>query len=188
MNLLEIFLIATGLAMDCFAVSFSAGATQKDLRFRNALLLGLFFGLFQGIMPLIGWIGGEMVVEKISHVDHWIAFCILAVVGGKMIFEATRSGKEKQQVDVTKWSTILILSVATSIDALAVGFSFSMINVSRIWLIITVVGLFSFIFSILGIYGGKKLCHFIKPLYAEIAGGCILIIIGSKILIEHLFL
>lgn len=186
MNLTELIFISFGLAMDCFAVSFSAGATQKNLRFSNAIIIGLFFGFFQGGMPLLGWQLGEVFVNKIGHFDHWIAFIILVFIGGKMILETVRPAKEKKPVNIMHLPTLLILSIATSIDALAVGFSFAMINVDNIRLSVLSIGLFSFLLSVLGIYGGKKLSTKIKSSYAEIAGGIILIIIGSKILIEHL--
>jgi len=187
MNYLEIILISIGLAMDCFAVSFSAGATQVKLTLKNALVLGLFFGFFQAIMPLIGWAGGAVVVEKISHIDHWITFGILGFLGGKMIIEAIWGKEDEQKQNIMKLGTLLILSIATSIDALAVGFSFALANVN-IWITILCIGIASFLFSLFGVYAGKKLCHFIKSSYAEILGGIILISIGIKILLEHLLL
>ena len=187
MNYFEIILISIGLAMDCFAVSFSAGATQSKLTFKNALVLGLFFGVFQAGMPLIGWVGGAALIEKIGHIDHWITFGILGFIGGKMIFEAIWSKEEEKKQNVMKLTTLLILSIATSIDALAVGFSFALANVN-IWITILYIGIASFLFSLLGVYAGKKLSSIIKCSYAEILGGIILISIGTKILIEHLFL
>lgn len=186
MSILELIFISFGLAMDCFAVSFSGGATQKNLRFGNAVIIGLFFGFFQGGMPLLGWQLGEVFVNKIGSFDHWFAFIILSFIGGKMILEAVRPAKEKKPIIMTHIPTLLILSVATSIDALAVGFSFAIISVDSIWLSVLSIGIFSLVLSVLGIYGGKKLSAYIKPSYAEIIGGIILIIIGTKILIEHL--
>lgn len=186
MNSLELILIAVGLAMDCFAVSFSSGATNKGLALKNILLIALFFGLFQGGMPLIGWIAGETLVGKIAHFDHWIAFGILFFIGGKMIYEALKPHESEKPVNILKLSTLVILSLATSIDALAVGFSFAMLGDVSIWVSVTYIAVISFILSIVGCYGGKKLSQYIKPSFAEIAGGVILIIIGSKILIEHL--
>lgn len=186
MNLLELILISVGLAMDCFAVSFSAGAVQKELKLKHTLLLAIFFGSFQAFMPLIGWFGGEAFVNNICHVDHWIAFALLLFIGGKMLIEGIFPNKKEKRLDIMKPATLLILSVATSIDALAVGFSFSMLKMVNIWFSIFMIGIFSFIFSILGIYGGKKLYQIIKPSYAEIAGGVILISIGIKILLSHL--
>lgn len=185
MTLLELILISIGLAMDCFAVSFCAGASQKELRFKNIFILACFFGIFQGVMPLIGYYTGEAVVSKISHFDHWITFGILAFIGGKMIFEALFPEKEEKKVDITKIGTIFILSIATSIDALAMGFGFAMITIFNIWYTIILITVFSFILSIIGVYTGKKLSSTIKPSYAEIIGGIILISIGIKILIDH---
>ena len=186
MNFIELILISIGLAMDCFAVSFSAGAVQKELKFKHAFLLAFFFGFFQGFMPLIGWIGGEALTKYISYFDHWIAFGILVIIGGKMLFEGIYPDKKQKNINVMMPATLIILSIATSIDALAVGFSFSMLKVVNIWFSISIIGVFSFLFSIAGVYGGKKLCQIIKPSYAEIAGGIILIAIGIKILTSHL--
>lgn len=187
MDFLGLIFIAIGLAMDCFTVSFSAGAIQKELKFNNALLIAFLFGLFQGIMPLIGWFCGEAVIDKISHIDHWIAFSILLLIGGKMIYEGFKPEKTEKSLDFLKFSTLLVLAVATSIDALAVGFSFAVINVGNIWLVILLIGIVSFLFSLFGVYAGKKLCCYIKPSYAEILGGVILVLIGIKILLDHLF-
>ena len=186
MSYLEIILISIGLAMDCFAVSFSAGATQPELRLKNTLIVGLFFGFFQASMAAAGWLCGEAIVEKISRIDHWITFIILAFIGGKMIFEAFHEKKQSEKINVMRIPTLLILSIATSIDALAAGFGFAMMEIHNIYIVILFVGVFSFTFSILGIYGGKKLHRIIKPAYAELLGGAILVIIGLKILLEHL--
>lgn len=186
MDFWELILISVGLAMDCFAVSFSAGAAQKEITFKNTFLLAFFFGLFQGLMPLIGWYGGEALTENMSHFDHWIAFFILLIIGGKMLLEGILPNKKQKTINIMKPTTLLFLSIATSIDALAVGFSFSMLKVVNIWFSISLIALFSFLFSILGVYGGKKFCQIIKASYAEIAGGIILIAIGIKILTSHL--
>ena len=186
MNLFEITLIAIGLAMDCFAVSFSAGVTQRELRFKHAVILGLAFGFFQGMMPVIGWLGGEAVVSKLSMIDHWIAFALLAFIGGKMLYDALFSKEEEKKSNVMVPTTLLLLAIATSIDALVVGFSFSMMQVDKIALAFLIIGICSFLFSVAGVYTGKTLSNKIKSSYVEIAGGLILIGIGTKILIEHL--
>ncbi|MDR2979151.1 MAG: manganese efflux pump MntP family protein [Bacteroidales bacterium] len=186
MSQIELILIAIGLAMDCFAVSFSSGTSNKILTFKNILLIAFFFGLFQGVMPLIGWFAGEKVVDKIDHFDHWISFAILVFIGGKMVYEALMSGNAEKPVNILKFSTLIIFSIATSIDALAVGFSFAMAQTTFIWIPVLYIGIASFLLSIIGCYSGKKLSQVVKPVYAEILGGAILIIIGSKILIEHL--
>ncbi len=184
MSILELIFLSIALAMDCFAVSFSAGGLQKELRLRHALIIGSFFGLFQGFMPLIGYFGGQAVVSYIERFAHWIAFGILLIIGLKMMFEALRPEKGGKGINIMKPTTLLVLSIATSIDALAVGFSFSMLDV-RIWIAVLIIGFGSFLFSIGGFYMGKFLSQRIKPTYAEILGGLILIGIGIKILIEH---
>lgn len=185
MSILELIFLSIALAMDCFAVSFSAGGLQKELRLRHALIIGSFFGLFQGFMPLIGYFGGQAVVSYIERFDHWIAFGILLILGLKMMFEALRPEKGGKGINIMKPTTLLVLSIATSIDALAVGFSFSMLDV-RIWIAVLIIGFGSFLFSVCGFYMGKFLSNRIRPTYAEILGGLILIGIGIKILIEHL--
>lgn len=185
MSILELIFLSIALAMDCFAVSFSAGGLQKELRLRHALIIGSFFGLFQGFMPLIGYFGGQAVVSYIEHFDHWIAFGILLILGLKMMYEALRPEKGGKGINIMKPTTLLVLSIATSIDALAVGFSFSMLDV-RIWTAVLIIGIGSFLFSIGGFYMGKFLSNRIRPTYAEILGGLILIGIGIKILIEHI--
>ena len=185
MSILELIFLSIALAMDCFAVSFSAGGLQKELRLRHALVIGSFFGLFQGIMPLIGYFGGQAVVSYIERFDHWIAFGILLIIGLKMTIEALRPEKGGPGINIMKPTTLLVLSIATSIDALAVGFSFSMLAVN-VWVAALIIGIGSFLFSLGGFYMGKFLSNRLKPTYAEILGGVILIIIGTKILIEHL--
>ncbi len=185
MSILELIFLSIALAMDCFAVSFSAGGLQKELRLRHALIIGSFFGLFQGFMPLIGYFGGQAVVSYIERFAHWIAFGILLIIGLKMMFEAMRPEKGGKGINIMKPTTLLVLSIATSIDALVVGFSFSMLNV-RIWIAVLIIGFGSFLFSVGGFYMGKLLSNRIRPTYAEILGGLILVGIGIKILIEHL--
>ena len=185
MSIIELIFLSIALAMDCFAVSFSAGGLQKELRLRHALIIGSFFGLFQGFMPLIGYFGGQAVVSYIERFDHWIAFGILLILGLKMMFEALRPEKGGKGINIMKPTTLLVLSIATSIDALAVGFSFSMLDV-RIWIAVLIIGFGSLLFSVGGFYMGKFLSNRIRPTYAEILGGLILIGIGIKILIEHL--
>lgn len=185
MSIVELLLISIALAMDCFAVSFSAGGLQKELQLKHTLILAFFFGFFQGIMPIIGYFGGEAIVKYISRFDHWIAFIILLFIGGKMILEGIRPSPDEKRIDVMKPGTLIFLSVATSIDALAVGFSFSMLSVN-IWLSAVIIALGSFILSVTGVYMGKFLSKHINPSYAEILGGVILIAIGTKILVQHL--
>lgn len=184
MSYIELFLLSLSLAMDCFAVSRSAGATQPKLKIKNILFFAFCFGFFQAIMPLIGWFCGEVVVKYLSHFTNWIAFGILAFIGGKMIIEAIKHKEDgTSTLDMTRLKTVMMLSIATSIDALAVGFGFSMMqNIHIGWAILNI-GLVSFVVSIIGYEITKKIGNHIKAHYSEIIGGIILILIGIKILI-----
>lgn len=184
MDSITLTLIACGLAMDAFAVSIASGFTIKRLHIKNALTIALFFGSFQAIMPVIGWLAGYGLREFISEIDHWIAFGLLSFIGLKMIYESTKLDQGDNNRDPLKLMVLIILSIATSIDALAVGLSLSVLNV----LIVTpalVIGLITFILSFLGVYIGNRFGHFFEK-KIEFAGGLILILIGIKILIEHL--
>lgn len=174
MSVISIFMIGIGLSMDAFAVSIAKGMTMKKQEvWKYAIILGFFFGLFQAGMPVIGWWVGSYFQELISSVDHWIAFGLLAVIGLNMIREAVK-GEEDVDSSLTL-STIIVLAIATSIDALAVGISFAFLQVN-IWMAA----------SIIGIVIGNRLGGVLEK-YAGILGGIILIGIGTKILIEHLF-
>ena len=185
MTALEIWLLAIALAMDCFAVSVTSGLILKQMRLRPVLTMAFMFGLFQALMPLIGWLGMRYLSSYIERFDHWIAFGILLIIGLKMMIEALRPEKGGKGINIMKPTTLLVLSIATSIDALAVGFSFSMLAVN-VWIAALIIGIGSFLFSVGGFYMGKFLSSRLKPTYAEILGGVILIIIGIKILIQHL--
>ncbi len=182
--MINIILISLSLAMDCFAVSIAGGATTTKLKVIDALKVGLFFGLFQAVMPLIGWYIGLSFKELIENADHWIAFGLLCAIGIKMIYEALRRRGEKRKINLIRLPSLLVLSVATSIDALAVGISFSLLNVS-LYLSVAIIGLFAFVFSISGYFIGNKIGYFLEN-KVEVIGGVILIGIGIKILIEHL--
>lgn len=184
MGIPTVTLIAVGLSMDCLAVSISSGFVIKKLRLNHAILIAFFFGLFQSLMPLAGWFMGLSVIHLISAIDHWVAFGLLAFIGGKMIFEAFELDEEKKWMNPMKLSVLLLLSVATSIDALAVGFSFAVLKIHIIVPII-IIGTVAFLFSFAGVYIGDKFGHFFER-KIEFAGGVILIGIGLKILIEHL--
>jgi len=186
MNISDIILIAIGLAMDCFAVSISCGMTLKKKILWPAFRIAFFFGLFQAVMPLIGWLVGSRFQAYITQCDHWIAFIILVVLGGRMIYENFKEEKpDDKPLDPKKLLVVLTMAVATSIDALAVGFSFAFLKIN-LWLSIIVIGITSFLFSIVGISFGHHYCHRIK-IPAELLGGLVLIGIGVKILVEHLF-
>lgn len=183
MSLLEIILIAIGLAMDCFAVSIAIGCASCKIKTSRILEIAFFFGLFQGLMPVIGYFLGYAFKNYISAFDHWIAFGILGFIGGKMIFEAIW-GADKKSFNTDKILVIITLSVATSIDAFIVGMSFAVLKVN-ILLAVILIGVITFVITIFGSYFGKRLnLHLGK--WAEIFGGLVLIGIGLKVLIEHL--
>jgi putative Mn2+ efflux pump MntP len=183
MNLVELFLISIGLSMDCFAVSLSFGTTQ-NLKWRDILRTALFFGLFQGIMPVIGWLIGNSLQKVIAPVDHWIAFGILAFIGIKMIFQAFDMSNDRKTIDIRSTPVLLSLSLATSIDALITGLSFGFIQVN-ILLAAIMITVITFLNTVNGAKLGEK-SSFIPARWAEVLGGLVLIIIGTKILLEHL--
>ncbi|MCX6287035.1 MAG: manganese efflux pump MntP family protein [Bacteroidetes bacterium] len=183
MSFLELFLIAVGLSMDCFAVSLSFGA-QKRLKRKDIIKFSFFFALFQALMPVIGWLVGNAVNIYLSDVDHWIAFGILTAIGLRMIYEAFKGEDEKRSVDIREWKILFTLSLATSIDALVTGVSFGFIKVNILLAVMTI-ALVTFLNSIAGAYVGKRSIH-ISPKGAEIIGGLVLIGIGTKIVLEHL--
>lgn len=188
---LEICLLAVGLAMDCFAVSIASGIILKRTRWRAMLTMAFFFGFFQALMPLIGWAAASLFSHLIEAVDHWIAFGILAFLGIRMIRESLKDEDCRQMFDPTRLKVVLAFAVATSIDALAVGVSFAFVGMNDpedILPAVSIIGLVSFAFSLAGlIFGIRCGCGLAKKLRAELLGGIILVIIGTKILIEHLF-
>ena len=184
MNIVTIVFVAFGLAMDAFAVSIASGVAIKNLRINHAFRIALFFGLFQAVMPVIGWLAGIGLKDFICGVDHWIAFGLLSMIGCKMIYESTKLETERKKINPLNISVLLMLSIATSIDALAVGVSFAFIQMAIITPII-VIGIVTFLLSYLGTFVGNKFGHFFER-KIELAGGLILIGMGTKILIEHL--
>lgn len=185
MNILTIVIIAVGLAMDAFAVSVAAGAAQKELKIAHALRMAFFFGAFQAVMPLIGWLAGLSFKDAIVAYDHWVAFGLLAAIGGKMIYESFKlKGAEEKATDVSSLMVVLVLAVATSIDALAVGITLTLITEHVAAAVITI-GVITFILSYIGCWLGEKVGHLFEN-RIEIIGGIILIGIGIKILIQHL--
>ena len=183
MGFVTLLLLALSLAMDCFAVSCSAGANNPDMRVRNVLFFAFCFGFFQALMPLLGWLGGEMVVKLIGRFTNWIAFGILAFIGGKMILEGAFHKDEESKIDMTRPGMVLVLSIATSIDALAVGFSFSMMTNVRLGLALSLIGVVSFLASLAGYYLTRHLRKHVKAHVAEIIGGAVLVVLGLKILL-----
>ncbi|MBO5250742.1 MAG: manganese efflux pump [Bacteroidaceae bacterium] len=187
MGTLEIWLLAISLAMDCFTISITSGIIMRRICWRTFLIMGFFFGLFQGIMPLFGWLCANHFRHLIESFDHWIAFGLLTILGLRMIKEGF-SNDDKCCFDPTLMKVVLTLSVATSIDALAVGISFAFIGMNTFASILSpilIIGLVSFVMSIagslIGVYLGKRV-----NLRMELWGGLILIAIGIRILIEHL--
>jgi putative Mn2+ efflux pump MntP len=186
MQFLNISAIAIALAMDAFAVSIAAGATLKTVGFRQTFRLSWHFGLFQALMPVLGWSAGLSFRTAIEKYDHWVAFGLLALVGGKMIKDAFKIEEENgSQKDPTKGVTMVMLSVATSIDALAVGLSLSLLNVS-IWTPALVIGIVAGTFTIFGLQLGKRIGSVTRlSHFSEVGGGIVLIAIGINILREH---
>jgi putative Mn2+ efflux pump MntP len=186
MPILNILAIALALAMDAFAVAIATGVRLKRVSFRQFFRLAWHFGLFQALMPVLGWTAGLTVRDAIERYDHWIAFVLLAYVGGNMIREAFKLEKDaREQKDPTRGLTLVMLSVATSIDALAVGFSISMLKLA-IWTPALVIGLVAGALTVVGLYLGKTVgaAERLSPV-AELAGGVVLLVIGINILREH---
>lgn len=186
MDLLSLIFTGIGLAMDASAVSIVKGMSLPNEKIKNyALKLGLAFGIFQGLMPLIGYLAGSTFSGYIQSVDHWVAFILLALIGLNMIKES-REEKENEEVSDLSLKVILLLAIATSIDALAVGVSFAFLKVNIV-LACSIIAIVTFILSFICVMVGKRLGSLFQK-YAEIFGGIILMMIGAKILIEHLFL
>jgi len=184
MSLLTIFLLAVGLGVDAFSVAIGIGASNNKKSWAPVLRLSLAFGLFQFVMPLIGWLAGSTVVDRIQSFDHWIAFALLVLVGGKMIREGFEKESDEQKTDQTRGWPLFLLSIATSIDALAVGFSFSLLKTDLLFPA-AIIGVICFMMTAVGMIFGKGLAR-IFGRKVEILGGLVLIAIGMKILIEHL--
>lgn len=184
MEILTVVLLAIGLSFDSFAVSVCSGLSLPHINIFQAAKMAFFLALFQALMPLIGWLVGNSIKALIEPVDHWIAFGLLGIIGGKMIIESFSNSETREIKNPLNMRVILMLSLATSIDALAVGFSFATIF-DKILIVVIIIGVVTFIASMLGILLGKKTGPRISR-YAEILGGLILIFIGTRILIEHL--
>ena len=185
MTILELFLIGVGLSMDAFAASVCKGLNMKKINWRQSLIIALFFGGFQALMPLIGWGLGRQFEHLITSYDHWIAFVLLCYIGGKMIWDVCQGEGETCPVSFSL-RDVLLLAIATSIDALAVGVTFAFLQVN-ILPAVTLIGVITFLLSMAGVKAGSIFGIRYKS-RAEIAGGGILILMGVKILIEHLFL
>ena len=186
MGIWELLLLAVGLSMDAFAVSICKGLASRRASLKNMLCCGLWFGGFQALMPLIGYYLGSLFANAIKAVDHWVAFVLLALIGVNMIREAFSKQEEDAAAEADySFKTMLIMAIATSIDALAVGISLAMAGNVNIWTSILLIGVTTCLLSMLGVKAGSIFGdRFEKK--AEIAGGVILILLGIKILLEHL--
>lgn len=183
MGAIEILLISIGLAMDAFAVSVCKGLAMKKMSWKKAIIIGLYFGAFQAIMPTIGFSLGTTFERFITNVDHWIAFILLVGIGINMVKEAFNKESENRNDNVDV-KTMLVLSIATSIDALAIGITFACLKIHIVMPVITI-GLITFIISVIGVKIGNRFGDKYEK-KAEIMGGVILILLGIKILLEHL--
>lgn len=184
MGLLSIVLIAIGLSMDAFAVAVCKGLKMRRIDYGKTLLIALFFGGFQALMPLIGWLLGVKFQRHIENFDHWIAFFLLAFIGGKMIYESFKADDDETMDEFSIYE-LFILAIATSIDALAVGIAFAMLRDVNIFYSASIIGLITFILSAIGVAVGNKFGAVYKN-KAELTGGIILVFLGLKILLEHL--
>lgn len=185
---IELFLMGVGLSMDAFAVSICKGLGMRKVNKKQALVIGLFFGGFQALMPFVGWLLGSQFEKYITSIDHWIAFILLGIIGGKMIVESVKPDKEDDEVKEMDapldLKEMFVLAVATSIDALAVGITFAFLDYPIVEAI-TIIGISTFFISIGGVYDG----NFFGNKYekkAEFAGGLILVLLGVRILLTHL--
>ena len=186
MSWITIFGIAVGLAMDAFAVAVATGLTLDEVTSRHRFRLGFHFGLFQFLMPILGWAAGNELVGYIGTYDHWVAFALLSLVGGKMLWESREPRKKRHppRADPTRGWSLITLSVATSLDALAVGFSMAALRVS-VWTASVVIGLVTAALTVLGLGFGTRLGGRWGR-WAEIIGGLVLLGIGIRILLSHL--
>ncbi len=184
-DLLTVCIIGFGLSADCFAVSLSVGAADKTFSPKNLLRTAIAFGVFQMVMPVAGWLIGQTVVSLISRYDHWVAFALLVFVGGKMIIEFIRGNSTSEVVDISKITTLIMLAIATSIDALAVGLSFALLRIN-IFIASLIIGMVALSVSAFGFWLGRKVSVLIGK-WALLGGGIILVGIGLRILLTHIF-
>ena len=184
MTIFELIVIAAGLSMDAFAVSICKGLSVRRLRPRHNIICGVYFGGFQALMPVAGWLLGRQFESLIKSIDHWIAFALLVLIGANMIREAVKNEEENLN-DSFSPKTMLPLAVATSIDALAVGVTFAFLDVAIVPAV-SIIGVTTFIFSVAGVKIGNVFGAKYKS-KAELVGGIVLVAMGIKILIEHLF-
>ncbi|WP_303053153.1 manganese efflux pump MntP family protein [uncultured Ruminococcus sp.] len=187
MGIVELFLTAIALSMDAFAVSVCKGLGMRRMRYDQALVISLYFGVFQALMPLIGWLLGTSFSRYIQAFDHWIAFVLLAFLGGKMLWDVFHEKEDGEQESAERrldHRELFMLAIATSIDALAVGIAFACLDVN-IWSSVSIIGVTTLVISFAGVWIGNRFGNRFQK-KAEIAGGLVLILIGVKILAEHL--
>lgn len=187
MGIVELLLTAIALSMDAFAVSVCKGLGMRRMRYDQALVISLYFGVFQALMPLIGWLLGTSFSRYIQAFDHWIAFVLLAFLGGKMLWDVFHEKEDGEQESAERrldHRELFMLAIATSIDALAVGIAFACLEVN-IWRSISIIGVTTLVISFAGVWIGNRFGNRFQK-KAEIAGGLVLILIGVKILVEHL--
>lgn len=189
MGIIELLFLSVGLAMDAFAVSICKGLNMTKINYKNAGIIALFFGVFQAGMPIIGYALGTRFAKYIESFDHWVAFGLLAFIGGQMIYEAVKGEEDDEDSDDDGDSLdikqLFILAIATSIDALAVGITFALLDGMSIWFSVAMIGVVTFIISFFGVIIGNRFGNKYER-KAELAGGVILVLIGLKILLEHM--
>lgn len=189
MGIIELLFLSVGLAMDAFAVSICKGLNMTKINYKNAGIIALFFGVFQAGMPVIGYALGTRFAKYIESFDHWVAFGLLAFIGGQMIYEAVKGEEDDEDSDDDGDSLdikqLFILAIATSIDALAVGITFALLDGMSIWFSVAMIGVVTFIISFFGVIIGNSFGNKYER-KAELAGGVILVLIGLKILLEHM--
>jgi len=186
MRLFEIILIAVGLSMDAFAVSITLGLSVEKPRAKEIITPGVFFGFFQALMPIIGYFAGTYFAAKIQQFEHWVAFVLLGIIGGNMIRESlSKKEKEEANEDSFQFIKMLVLAIATSIDALAIGVTFAFFKIN-IFIAAAIIGSITFIISMAGVKIGNLFGTKFKS-KAEFIGGAVLVLLGIKIVIEHLF-
>jgi manganese efflux pump family protein len=187
MDFLTVLILAIGLSMDSFAVSIGCGLTEQKISFRHAAKISFSLAFFQGILPVAGWFMGTEIKVYVENIDHWIAFFLLLFLGGKMIFESFKKDGSNEMSDIYSWRHIITLSIATSIDALVVGFSYALASSRNILGGALIIGAVTFFFAMLGIRIGKDVGSTLGP-KVELLGGVILIGIGLKILLQHIMI
>lgn len=187
MAIWEIIVLAIGLSMDAFAVALCRGVTMKKFHPGQAVVIALFFGVFQAVMPIIGWAVASQFAEYITDYDHWIAFALLVFIGGKMIwdsFKKDEEGEDSEALDKLNIKQLFLMAIATSIDALAVGITFAFLD-TNVWIASSTIGCITFGLSFLGVFVGNKIGSRFKN-KAELVGGIVLVLLGVKIVIEHM--